>query len=130
MPEPETVISTEQSPPPAGARDNGLFAAPAVLPYRAPYDEPSGPTATDIFKGMAAVGLMLFSLAIALLILGLLAQQLSVPEGDGAPVAAPLAVTFLLLLVAWLSYRGARDCFTGAIRRSPVRPGNDKRPEA
>ena len=44
---------------------------------------------------------------------------------NGYAVAGPVTMTLLLLLGAWLSYRGARDCFTGAIRRSTVRPEND-----
>jgi len=110
-------------PPPAGVRNDPPPLA--VLPYRAPYDEASGPTVIDIFKGTAAVGLMLLFLVITLICTVLLIEQLREPEGDGYVITASATLTLMLLLGAWLSYRGARDCFTGALRRSAIRPEND-----
>lgn len=110
--------------------DAGDESPAEVLQYRVPYDEPSGPTATDIFKGTAAVGLMLLFLAIALSISVFLIEQWSTPEDTEYAVAAPAAVTLLLLLAAWLSYRGARDCFTGATRRRSIRAENKQWPNA
>jgi hypothetical protein len=107
--------------PPTSTRDDS--PPPAVLAYRAPHEEPPGPTAIDVFKGTAAVVLMLLFLSLALCVSVLLIQQWT--EGAANAVAAPAAVMALLLFGAWLSYRGARDCFTGAIRRSTVRPEND-----
>jgi len=97
---------------------------PAVLAYRAPHEEPPGPTVIDIFKGTAAVGLMLLFLALTLGVAMMFIEQPGVPEGAAAKIlVAVLAIP--LLFGASLCYRSARDCFTGAIRRSTVGPEND-----
>src|SRR3954471_10522135 len=99
------------------AADVPDVSPPEVLPYRAPQDDGPGPTAIDIFKGTAAVGLTLLFLAVALCISVLLLDRGGVPDGKDDAIAAPAIVMLLLLLGAWISYRAARDCFTGAIRR-------------
>jgi hypothetical protein len=107
--------------PPTSTRDDSPPVA--VLAYRAPHEEPPGPTVMDIFKGTAAVALMLLFLSLALCVSVLLVEQWK--EGAANAAAAPAAVMMLLLLGAWLSFRGARDCFTGAIRRNAIRRAND-----
>ncbi len=117
MPPPDDMV--DKPAPPAAA-------GPPVLSYRAPADEPPGPTAGDVIRGGCAVVCLLALLAGGTVVTTVAVTGSGVWDWWDRTVA--VAFELLVLIGIFVARQAASDYLTGQKRREREGHGHAGRP--